>query len=217
MRTPVFVFLVLFLAVVSGCGSDEKKAERRSHEAGSPAPGTEIAQVDPRQSAPQQSGRHQDEGNSQTLAGDVGGPEIYLEVRRASFQLNLADVGIVELKISTAGSAPDKLIGVQANLPGASARIVKIQNLLDGTVTTVPAIEIPANTVTEGVTVWISGIPHSLKIGDEFSLVITFEHSGSRTLKVKFESFSMVDTKDLGIKAKALAEAGKRSPKKTEM
>jgi copper(I)-binding protein len=113
-------------------------------------------------------------------------PKITIEDARVEFSQAMKDEASIFLKIVNIGG-PDKLLGAQVDIPGATADIHEMSGMM---MTIVKEFDIPANSTTDfrnGAShIMITDLPAEVEKGDRFTLTLKFEKSGEISVPLTF-------------------------------
>jgi len=113
-------------------------------------------------------------------------PKITVEDARVEFSQAMKDEASIYLKIVNIGG-PDKLLGAQVNIPGATADIHEMSGMM---MTIVKEFDIPANSTTDfrnGAShIMLTDLPADLGEGDRFTLTLKFQKSGELSVPLTF-------------------------------
>jgi copper(I)-binding protein len=113
-------------------------------------------------------------------------PKITIEDARVEFSQAMKDEASVFLKIVNIGG-PDKLLGAEVSIPGATADIHEMSGMM---MTIVKEFDIPANSTTDfrnGAShIMITDLPADFGKGDRFTLTLKFERSGELSIPLTF-------------------------------
>ena len=120
-----------------------------------------------------------------------GVPQIQVEGPEAKLSPVILGVASVFLKIVNSGNGDDRLLSARADLPGA---ITELHDEKDGKMTTVTSMDVPSNSSLVlrpgGMHIMIVRMPRTLQEGAELRILLTFQRSGERTVKVKLTNYA---------------------------
>jgi copper(I)-binding protein len=120
-----------------------------------------------------------------------GEPDILVEEPEAKRSPVILGVASVFMKIVNSGNGDDLLLSARADIPGA---ITELHDEKNGKMTTVTSMDVPANNSLvlrpNGRHIMVFRMPRSMKTGAEFRIVMTFKHSGERTVNIKLTEYA---------------------------
>ncbi|MEW6117716.1 MAG: copper chaperone PCu(A)C [Nitrospirota bacterium] len=118
--------------------------------------------------------------------GAGGEPQITIDGQEAWISAAMLGVGSVFMSVHNTGNGSDALVGVRAGIQGAFA---ELHDTRDGKMIKKERLPIPSGSTVElkpgGMHIMIFKLPKDIKKGAELPLILIFERSGERLVRVQ--------------------------------
>ncbi len=114
-------------------------------------------------------------------------PIITIHDQHAKLSMSMIGVAAVFMKIENSGEGDDNLISARISIKDT---ITELHDVKDGKMIGIEKIRIPAKSTVElkpkHLHIMLFKLPKDMKEGDEFTMHLSFERSGEKSVNVKF-------------------------------